>query len=95
MPDLSTTVVEGQAGHPALHNEERTEVNSLRARVASLENAGGANAVIYHNGTTYPTRASRGLTSAASALWIGPVSPFEGTFSGGAYGVTGEIWVRP
>src|SRR5690606_15572620 len=32
MPDLSTNVQAGQAGHPALHNAERTEINALRAR---------------------------------------------------------------
>lgn len=37
MPDLSTPVVVGQAGHAQLHTDERTEINSLRARVTTTE----------------------------------------------------------
>lgn len=37
MPDLDTTIADGDPGHALLHQDANTEINSLRGRVLTAE----------------------------------------------------------
>jgi len=77
MPDLDTTLADGEAGHTLGHIDERTEINQLRARVSSLEAQISSISTTLEQKFTMP---SGGLTeSHVSAVLLGTLVRTDGT----------------
>ena len=61
---LSTDIIEGQAGHPGLHNEERAAINDLETALAGVVSQGAPDATSSVKGVLQLTNHLGGTASA-------------------------------